>query len=137
MRHKRKSNAGILLKWLQFYKYNYVLSHAKSLDRPSGDTVPQNNLWRASKRNSFHGSFIYCLSWVKICPKGVHSLTFPDCIACTSRIAAKKSRIMTFGMALHLILELVVQDKVSVGGISLGSQGHSCWSSSSAWVIDA
>ena len=59
MRHKRKSNAGILLKWLQFYKYNYVLSHTKSLDRPSGATVLQNNLWRANMRNSFHGSFTY------------------------------------------------------------------------------
>ena len=78
----------------------------------------------------------YCLSWVKICPKGIYSLTFPGCITCTSRIAAKEFRIITFRIALHLILEFVIQDKVSVGGISLGSQCHSCWSSFSAGVID-
>lgn len=50
MRYKRKPNAGILLKWLQFYKYNCVLSHAMSLDRPPGATVLQNNRWRANKR---------------------------------------------------------------------------------------
>lgn len=121
MRHKSKTNVGILLRWLQFHKHSCVLNQAMSLARPSGATVPENNPLE-SKGEAFILWLlrIYCLSLAKICPKGICSLTLPGCVACTSWTAAEECRIITLSMALHLSLEFVGRAKASVGGISLG-----------------
>lgn len=108
MRHKRKSNAGILLKWLQFYKYNYVLSHAKSLDRPC--RILCLKITSGSDKEDHLWLFIYCLSWVKICPKGVHSLTFSRLYCLHLPDSLLRNPESMTPLAQHqVVLELVVQ----------------------------